>query len=54
VPRKAGYGRGASVDVDLRAPGRAETLAARCLLPSIIGLDGTSRPFNIEQAIIQE
>ena len=30
------------------------TLAARCLLRSIIGLDGTPRPFNIEQAIRQE
>ncbi len=53
VSRKAGYGQGASIDVDLSASGRAEPLAVR-LLRSIIGLDGTPRLFNIEQVTSQK
>jgi hypothetical protein len=53
LSRKAGQARRASFDVDFRASGRAEPLASR-LLPSIIGLDGALRPFNIEQVVNQE
>jgi len=53
VSRKAGQARRASIDVDFRASGRAEPLALRLLL-TIIGLDGTLHPFNIEQVINQE
>jgi hypothetical protein len=53
LSRKAGQARRASIDVDLRASGRAEPPGLR-LLPSIIGLDGALQPFNIEQAINQE
>jgi hypothetical protein len=53
LARQAGYVRSASIDVDLSASGRAEPLAC-ALLPSIIGLDGTFHPFNIEQVINQE
>jgi hypothetical protein len=53
LSRKAGQARRASIDVDLRASGRAEPLALR-LLPSIIGLDGTLQRFNIEQEINRE
>jgi len=38
----------------LRASDRAKPLAARYVLERIIGLDGTPRPFNIEQIINQE
>jgi hypothetical protein len=53
VLRKAGQARHASIDVDLSASGRAEPLALR-LLRSIIGLDGSTRLFNIEQVDSQE
>jgi len=53
VSRQAGQARRASIDVDFRASGRAEPLGLR-LLPSIIGLDGTLQPFNIEQVINQK
>jgi hypothetical protein len=53
VSRKAGLARRASIDVDLSASGRAKPLALRLLL-TIIGLDGTLHPFNIEQVISQK
>jgi hypothetical protein len=53
VSRKAGQARRASIDVDFESvrPGGAAGLR---LLLSIIGLDGSTRLFNIEQVDSQE
>jgi hypothetical protein len=53
LSRQAGQARSASIDVDLSASGRGGAAGLR-LLPSIIRLDGTLQPFNIEQVINQK